>query len=442
MRIVPPLAGRNAVSLHAKPGIRTTLDDDRARMQARLDIICRVISQALDFVEAEIFGSTEHHSLRVAVLCAAMGRRLGYDDDHLMALASAAMFHDSALTEYILGERRGVQPEENLRLHCVKGQQNIRCLPLKHPPEDYILYHHEYADGSGIFGLKTGEYPIEAEIIALADRIDVRFRLQSLPPEEIAGVRETVESLCGVHYSSTSAGAFLSVFGEDMLMSLRDEAIVATMNASIPHLHIHLGDASVIHIADMVARVIDYKSIFTEKHTNQVAYRTYLMCDHYGYDDVDKGLMYLAAGLHDIGKICTPTGILEKPGKLDPDEFRIIMEHVRHTYDWLRDVPGFGDICRWASHHHEKLDGSGYPFGLCAADLDVNSRLLGCMDIYQAVSEERPYHAQRSHEETMEIMRKMANEGKIDPRITRDMDVVMKPWSLGNVPAPASFRPD
>ena len=407
-------------------------------MQARLDIICRVISQALDVVEAEVFDSTERHSLRVAALCVAMGRYLVYDDDHLMALTIGAMFHDCALTEYILGEREGVQSGKNLRLHCEKGQHNIRCLPLEHKPEGYILYHHEYADGSGIFGLKMGEYPIEAELIALADRGDVRSRLQFLPLEEIILIREGVESLRGVRYSSTSIDAFLAVFDENMLLSLRNHAIDATLDAAIPHLYVNLGDPGVIHIADFVARIIDYKSIFTERHTNQIAYRTYLMCEHYGYDDVDKGLIYLAAGLHALGKIRTPTSILENPGRLDPDEFRIISEHARHTYDWLNGVPGFDDICRWASNHHEKLDGSGYPFGLCAADLDFNSRLLGCMDIYQAVSEERPYHPQRSHEETMEIMYGMANEGKIDPQITRDIDLVMKPWSLKNVPMPAA----
>ncbi|MDR2614796.1 MAG: HD domain-containing protein [Candidatus Accumulibacter sp.] len=409
-------------------------------MQARLDTLCRVISQALDVVEAEVFGSTERHSLRVAALCAAMGRRLGYDDDHLMALAIGAMFHDCALTEYVLSERNGVQGGKNLRLHCEKGQHNIRYLPLKHKPEGYILYHHEYGDGSGTFGLKMGEYPIEAELIALADRADVSSRLQSLPVEDVVRVRERAESLRGIHYSSTSIDAFLAIFDEDMLPSLRDHAIDATLDAAIPRLHVDLADPAIIHIADFVARIIDYKSVFTKQHTNQIAYRTYLMCDHYGYDDTQKGLMYLAAGLHDLGKIRTPTSILEKPGRLDPDEFDVIREHVLHTHDWLRGVPGFDDICRWASNHHEKLDGSGYPFGLCAADLDFNSRLLGCMDIYQAVSEERPYHPRRSHEEAMEIMYDMAKEGKIDSEITRDIDLIMKPWSQKDVPAPAAVN--
>jgi HD-GYP domain-containing protein (c-di-GMP phosphodiesterase class II) len=407
-------------------------------MQARLDIICRVISQALDVVEAEEFGSTERHCLRVAALCVAMGRRLGYDDDHLMALTIGAMFHDCALTESILGEREGMRSGKNLRLHCEKGQHNIRYLPLKHKPEGYILYHHEYADGSGIFGLKMGEYPIEAELIALADRVDVCSGLQSLPLEAVAQVRGRAESLRDVRYSSASIDAFLAIFDENMLLSLRDPVIDATLDAAIPQLYVSLGDAAVIHIADFVARIIDYKSVFTEQHTNQIACRTYLMCDHYGYGDVDKGLMYLAAGLHDLGKVRTPTSILEKPGKLDPDEFRFIREHALHTYNWLHGVPGFDDICRWASNHHEKLDGSGYPFCLCAAGLDFNSRLLGCMDIYQAVSEARPYHPPRSHEETMEIMHGMASEGKIDPQITRDIDIVMKPWSLKNVPAPTA----
>ncbi|MDR0517489.1 MAG: hypothetical protein LBH25_10650, partial [Fibromonadaceae bacterium] len=70
-----------------------------------------------------------------------------------------------------------------------------------------------------------------------------------------------------------------------------------------------------------------------------------------------------------------------------------------------------------------KLNGSGYPFGKKAEELDFNSRLMTCLDIYQAVSEDRPYHSGRSHENTMQILYKMASNGEIDESIAKDMDI-------------------
>jgi HD-GYP domain-containing protein (c-di-GMP phosphodiesterase class II) len=140
---------------------------------------------------------------------------------------------------------------------------------------------------------------------------------------------------------------------------------------------------------------------------------------------VQRRELYLAAALHDLGKLATPVAILEKPNILNDAEMSKIKEHVRITWELLKDIEGFGPICTWASSHHEKLDGSGYPFGKKADELDFNSRLMACIDIYQAVSEERPYHPRRDHRATMEILRQMANNGKIDGVIVTDMDAAL-----------------
>jgi HD-GYP domain-containing protein (c-di-GMP phosphodiesterase class II) len=146
------------------------------------------------------------------------------------------------------------------------------------------------------------------------------------------------------------------------------------------------------------------------------------MGEYYGYDPAGKARLCLAAGLHDIGKLAIPTEILEKPGRLTDGEFRIIAGHVKKTAELLKDIEGFEDIHAWASNHHEKLDGSGYPLGKKAEELDFNSRLMACIDIYQAVSEERPYHPARDHRSTMEILHDMAGKGAIDENIVRDID--------------------
>ena len=88
------------------------------------------------------------------------------------------------------------------------------------------------------------------------------------------------------------------------------------------------------------------------------------------------------------------------------------------------------DITIWASHHHEKLNGEGYPFGLREEQLSMEERLMTCCDIYQALTEERAYKAGYSHEEAMRIMRDMVIKGEIDNSIVSNMDMVFanKSW--------------
>jgi HD-GYP domain-containing protein (c-di-GMP phosphodiesterase class II) len=405
-------------------------------MKIRMDILCRVFSKALDLIEKELFGSSENHSMRVAVLCVAMGRRLCLNEGSMQALAVCALFHDNALTEYMLSERSGHEQAMNMRLHCEYGQNNVEWLPFKTGIENFIRYHHERADGRGPFRKSEGECPIEAELIAIADAVDVANHLQLVAPEALAGLRSRIASGEGRHFTSRASAALLDVLDLNMLVSLRDDFISETVEKSIPIWEIDGEDTAIIGIAGLFAHIIDYKSVFTKKHTVQIANRSWLMADYYGYDQTLHVRLFLAAALHDIGKIATPVDILEKKGKLDHDEFEIIKLHVRHTYDWLSGIPGFEDICDWASNHHEKLNGSGYSFGKGAQTLDFNSRLMACIDIYQAVSEERPYHPRRSHEETMPILWGMAQQGLIDEKIVGDLDVVMAEYSNRDVPHP------
>jgi HD-GYP domain-containing protein (c-di-GMP phosphodiesterase class II) len=160
------------------------------------------------------------------------------------------------------------------------------------------------------------------------------------------------------------------------------------------------------------------------------------MGGHYGYGPEERTALYLAAALHDLGKIATPAEVLEKPGKLDAPEFEIIKKHARDTYEWLSGVPDFETIRDWAAGHHEKLDGSGYPFGKAGDELDFNARLLACIDIYQAVSEPRPYHDARPHSETMPILYGMAKNKLIDPDIVRDLGEAMEEFSGRDLPPP------
>jgi HD-GYP domain-containing protein (c-di-GMP phosphodiesterase class II) len=406
----------------------------------RMDSLIKSISTALDVVEGELIGASTNHGKRIAVLCAKMGKVLGKNPQEITALAICALLHDSALTEYILSEQMGEHHDLAMKKHCEIGQRNVDALQFQTNVKDFILYHHEHADGTGPFGIREGEGPLEAELITIADSLDVACHLQRLEPEGLSAIRNIIENETGKHYSKKAAETLLEILDLPAVMSLKDDVIKQTAHDALFPWTVDIQTETIFGLADFIARIIDYKSVFTQKHSNQIANKTWFMGKYYRYEPQKLAELYLAASLHDLGKLAVPSGILEKPGKLTDEEFEIIKEHVHLTWELLNDVEGFEDICLWASNHHEKLDGTGYPFGKKADELDFNSRLLACMDIYQAISEERPYHCGRCHADTMKILYEMADMGKIDKDIIKDINIALAPYDGKDMPPPDSIE--
>jgi HD-GYP domain-containing protein (c-di-GMP phosphodiesterase class II) len=405
-------------------------------MTISLDELIKSITVSLDMVEEELLGATTHHGKRVAVLAAAMGGRFGMKSEQILALTICALLHDSALTEYVLAEHDGRFHDPSMKLHCEYGQRNAESLMLKADIGGFVLYHHERADGSGPYGRTEGGYPLEAELIALADSLDVIKPLQRQGPENLPELRAFISERARKSYTKRSAEAMLDVLDEDMLLSLKDERILETAHNYIPPWKVDMTDRVIFNLAELVSRIIDDKSAFTRTHSTQIANKAWLMGEYYGYDPSLRAQIFLAAALHDIGKLSTPREILEKPGRLTEEEFLVIKRHVYTTYKLLKDIEGFETICSWASNHHEKLDGTGYPFGKRAGELDFISRLIACIDIYQAVSEKRPYHDGRSHRETMGILYEMAGNGVIDKGVVEDLDQALEGYDGREVPPP------
>jgi HD-GYP domain-containing protein (c-di-GMP phosphodiesterase class II) len=387
-----------------------------------MDKLIVVFGEALDIVEGGLLGASTHHGKRIAVLSAAMGRKIGMDDGKLITLASCALLHDNALTEYIMAEQKGAYHDPAMKLHCEYGQRNIESFEFPGDIKDLILYHHERADGSGPYG-KT-EYPFEAEIIGIADEVDVNWHLQRRSPEDLPKIAEFIRDSC--RFFPETQDLLLSVLDEDMFRALKDDGIDNTVGDLIPPWEMDSANPRLPEITAFIGRVIDYKSVFTRLHSSGIVEKALTMSGFYGCEISERNLLCLAANLHDIGKLAVPPEILEKPGKLSREEFQQIAAHAQKTADLLTGLKdcggGLDEVRIWAANHHEKLDGSGYPLGKKGEDLDFNSRRLACLDSYQAVREERPYHPARNHGDTMEILRDMAEKGAIDGGIVKDID--------------------
>ncbi len=169
-------------------------------------------------------------------------------------------------------------------------------------------------------------------------------------------------------------------------------------------------DETVI-LTEFMSKIIDFRSPFTAMHSAGVATTAVALAELVGMSEDECKMMRIAGYLHDIGKLKIPNEILDKPGKLTDEEFNIMKEHAYYTWIILKDVGGFEQISAWAALHHEKLNGSGYPFHLGERELSLGSRIMTVADIFSALTEERPYRKSMEKERVVTILREDAQRG-------------------------------
>jgi putative nucleotidyltransferase with HDIG domain len=137
-----------------------------------------------------------------------------------------------------------------------------------------------------------------------------------------------------------------------------------------------------------------------------------------GFASLDVKRLGIAATLHDIGKAHIPISILDKPGHLDPSEEEIMRRHPVIGYELLKDIPGISpELLDGVRHHHEYLDGSGYPDALMAPQISDLVRLLTIADIFAALIESRPYRPTMSRQNAYKILCGM--DGKLERSLVK-----------------------
>jgi putative nucleotidyltransferase with HDIG domain len=178
-----------------------------------------------------------------------------------------------------------------------------------------------------------------------------------------------------------------------------------------------LNREEVVSYSKMLAYSIDFRSEATVKHTILVEAISYQIAKLYGLDEKILSKIKVAAVLHDIGKIAIPVEILEKPGKLTVDEFEVMKSHAIIGYNILSDLD-IDDIRDMGTLHPEKLDGTGYPFGLKESELTPEMKIVAIGDIVSALLGVRSYKEEFNKDKILKILNNMAQDNKIDLHIT------------------------
>jgi putative nucleotidyltransferase with HDIG domain len=147
---------------------------------------------------------------------------------------------------------------------------------------------------------------------------------------------------------------------------------------------------------------------YTYAHSLRVATFLTLLGHAAGFSENEQLLLASGGLLHDVGKMMIPYEVLNKPGKLTPDEFDTMKSHVNHTVDYLALETGIPKaVFIIAEQHHEKIDGSGYPYGLKGAELNELARMASVVDVFTALTDRRVYKDSVSSEKALDMMANM-----------------------------------
>ena len=183
---------------------------------------------------------------------------------------------------------------------------------------------------------------------------------------------------------------------------LADQMAVALSNANMLIELEHLG----IGAMTAFARTVDAKSRWTAGHSERVAMFSVAMAEIMGMPESEVELIRRGCLLHDVGKIGIPNEILDKPGRLTPEEFETMKRHPELGARILEPLPPFQELIPMVLHHHERLDGKGYPMGISGEAIDMRIRIVTVADVFDALTSDRPYRVGMLIPEALEIIRK------------------------------------
>src|SRR5712691_9158029 len=165
-------------------------------------------------------------------------------------------------------------------------------------------------------------------------------------------------------------------------------------------------------------QLLDLKDLNTGVHSTRLAEWGMRVGQELGLEEPLLANLEIAALLHDIGKVGIPDAILRKPGKLEPDEYALMKKHPEYGWAVLRMLPGFERAALDILHHHENVDGKGYPAGLQGSEIPIVSRIVTVIDAFDAMVSSRPYRVGLPHQEA--IRRLVESSGtQFDPAVVQ-----------------------
>lgn len=370
------------------------------------------LSDALDLASPVL----AQHQMRTAFISWEIAKAAGLPKDQTESLYMAALLHDvgalSAEEKIAIHQHEVQNPEK----HCILGEKLLRTASIFEYPSRIVRFHHTpWKDWRQPF-----EEPLaqQAQILKLADSLERGIDRGNYILHQQDKLMERVKAAAGdsIHPDAVEWLVRAGV-REEFWLDLVSPRLYSLLLHNGPCRGVEIGLSRLTEISELFRNMIDFRSRFTSTHSSGVTASATILARLFGLTEMEIGLMEIAGNLHDLGKMAIPNQILEKPGKLTREEFAVIRQHTYLTYTILNSIGGIQQIVEWAAFHHEKLDGSGYPFHVDAQKIGIGSRIMAVADIFTALAENRPYREAMDKDGVMGIINKLSENRQLDQRV-------------------------
>lgn len=292
--------------------------------------------------------------------------------------------------------------QELIVTRCQRGAEIARLLRFSDGVADGIYSLDEHYNGKGKPDALVGDaIPLYARIALLAQVIDVFHTADGRQ----AALKE-VRLRAGRWFDPTLVQAFEQVAQADTFWDVlvSPDIDLAILELEPPAYEVPLDDDYLDDIAAAFGQVVDSKSPYTSGHSARVALYTDMIAEAMGLSAERRRWLKRGALLHDVGKLGVSNSVLDKPDKLDRNEWDAVKLHATYTENILSRISAFSELARVAGAHHERLDGQGYPRGLTADDISSETRIITTADIFDAITAERPYRGAIPIPRALEMM--------------------------------------
>jgi HD-GYP domain-containing protein (c-di-GMP phosphodiesterase class II) len=355
------------------------------------------------------------HQQKTAYVVWEMLKTVQLPNDRMEKNFIAALFHD--IGAFSLEEKTSLRNYETMdNKHCIRGGILLSSIPLLKNSSEIITYQHkEWRNWN-----ESIENPIvfDSQVLFLADYLDRQINRDHYILHQNEDITKKIVSLSGTLFHPQIVDLFLSIsFREEFWLDLVSPRLYSLLLNEGPFRKIEINQHEISLISELFRNIIDFRSRYTSTHSSGVAASAALLARIFGLTKAEVELMEIAGNLHDLGKLAIPNNILDKPGKLTEREMAVIKSHTYYTYSVINTIGGLKQIAEWAAYHHEKLDGSGYPFHCTEQELSTGARIMMIADIFTALAEDRPYRKGMKHSGITRIIRDMRDRSLLDARI-------------------------
>ena len=370
------------------------------------------LSDAMDLANPSLI----QHQQRTAFVVWEMEKAARFSNERLEKNFMAALLHD--IGAFSLEEQIPLRNSvvENIENHCIRGELLLNNVPWLKDAAKIIRFHHKEWQ----YWKESIENPLifESQLLFLADYLERLIKRDQYILHQHEDIISKIKSLSGSSFHSQVVDLFLTISNnEEFWLDLVSHRLYSLLLNEGPFRKIEIDFSDISLMAELFRNIVDFKSRFTSAHSSGVAASASMISKIFGLMETEIGLMEVAGNLHDIGKLAIPNSILDKPGKLSKEEMAVMKSHTYYTYSVINTIGGFQQVAEWAAYHHEKLDGSGYPFHCTAGELSTGARILMIADIFTALAEDRPYRKGMSKGGIIQIIKQLSDRKLLDTRI-------------------------